>query len=355
MKRVGVPITAGHSGTDAPLEATVRMPLLYGAPVIRWRLRIQNINPRSGVTRAGAVNISGIWIGTHTGGGAMADQVQLAGALPVTDAATEYRTPWFNTPLNAGTEYLLSFGYTKATAPWNMLGYSYQTTDDADAGATSPAGMVKKGTVPFTISIEAETYSTTPVVASVGDSNSVGVGAANGLHDSWLSQLCRRIGALPDHRGSSGDTMTASQDPAAFKWSRFADLAKPDVVLFALGQNDAAITDQTDATMESLLAATLPNCAVISDTTYAVNLMPRTSDPWAGFEAVRRQHNARLLTLPHGILDVYDIGSAISNDDEMIRPEYDSDGIHLNTAGFGAVQASFTRPVTSPPVQYVAI
>lgn len=357
MKRVGVPITAGHSGSDAPLESTVRMPLLYQAPITRWRLRIQDINPRSGGTRAGAINLNGVWLGTHTGAGAMTGTVQLSGALSIPDGATEYKTPWFNTPLNAGTEYLLSFGYTKATAPWAMLGYSYQTVLAADAGVDNPAGMTKKGTAPFSIAIEAETYATTPVIASFSDSNGVGTGAANSVHDSWLSQLCRRLKALPDHRGSSGDSMQNSLTGSAYKYTRFADLTKPDCVLFAMGQNDAALTDQTLATMQSIYATTAANAvAAISPNLYAVNLMPRTTDPWAGFEAVRQSYNAWLLTQPGGARDVFNIAAAVSTDDLTITPAYDSgDGVHLNATGFDIVQAAINRPVTTPPVQYVAL
>lgn len=357
MKRVGVPITAGHSGSDAPLEACVRMPLLYQAPILRWRLRIQDINPRSGVTRSGQININGIWLGTHTGSGAMTGAVQVASAITIPDGAAEYRTPWVNTPLTAGTEYLLSFGYTKATAPWAMLGYSYQTADDADASVANPVGMTKLGTAPFSIAIEAETYAHTPVIASFGDSNSVGVGSTNGVHDSWLSQLCRRLKALPDHRGSSGDTMVGSLTASAYKYTRFSDLTRPDCVLHAMGQNDAAITDNTLATLQSNLATTATAVlAGISPNMYLVNLMPRTTDPWAGFEALRQSYNTWLATLPGGGRDLFNIAAAISTDDLTITPAYDSgDGIHLNTAGFGQVQAAFTRPVTTPPVQYVAL
>lgn len=355
MKRIGVPITAGHAGADAPLEATVRMPLLYSAPVFRWALRFRDINPRSGTTRSGAINISSIWFGKHGGSGVMNEGVKLTDAFTIPDGAVEFQTKFFNTPLVTDVEHLLSFGYTKASAPWAMLGYSYQTADDADAGIPNPAGMTKLGTAPFSISIVAETYNTTPVVCSISDSNGVGVGAANGLHDSWLSQLCRRIKALPDHRGSSGDTMLASQDGQGYKYRRFDGLSKPDVLLQALGQNDAAQTDQTLAVMQSRLATVMANSSTVADTVYLVNLMPRTNNPWAGFEDLRRLYNGVLAELPGGAIDVYDIASAISDDDETIRAVFDSDGTHLNAAGFGAVQASFTRPVTSPPVQYVAI
>lgn len=355
MKRVGVPVTAGHFGGDAPLEGTVRMPLLYGAPITRWRLRFQNINTRSGVTRSGSVNISAVWLGKHSGNGGMTDRVSVADSFNVGDTNQEFVTPWCNTPLNAGEEYLLSFGYTASTAPWAMLGHAYVTDNPANAGATNPAGMTRRGTVPFTIAIEAETYATTPVVCSISDSNGVGVGAANGLHDSWLSQLCRRIKALPDHRGSSGDTMAGSLDGEAFKWTRFQDLDRPDVVLQALGQNDAAASGVTLTTLQNRLQDIIQNARTISPTVYLVNLMPRTTNPWEGFEAVRQSYNAWLLGLPYGARDVYDIASAISADDETIRPEYDADGIHLNADGFTAVQASFTRPVTSPPVMYEQI
>ena len=46
-----------------------------------------------------------------------------------------------------------------------------------------------------------------------------------------------------------------------------------------------------------------------------------------------------------GHRDVFDRAASISNDDETTRPEYDTDGIHTNTAGNLAKANAITRPM----------
>lgn len=354
MKIVGVPITAGHSGTDAPLAGNVRMPVKFEAPITRYRLVFHDINSRYGVTRNGEAIFTGVWFGSHEGNGVMSEAEQIVDAFTIPDTSIAYKTPWINKPIQAGVESIISFGYEKASAPWAMLGYSYQNADKNNASVSAPSGMAKMGTVPFTITIEAETYSHTPVIASMGDSNSVGIGTSNVIFDSWLSVLCRNVKALPVHLGSSGDSVAGSLNAETFKFNRFDGLSRPDAVIFALGQNDAAVNGATSEAIIPNINTVISNLkSKVSSNIYAVNYMPRTANPWAGFEDVRRAITAHLNTLPGGIRDVFDIAAAVSNDDETLRAEFNADGTHINSAGTNAVAGAINRPVTTPPVMYV--
>ena len=57
-----------------------------------------------------------------------------------------------------------------------------------------------------------------------------------------------------------------------------------------------------------------------------------------------------------GAPDLFNFRDVVSVDDEqMLKPEYDADGVHLNAAGYAALAASITRPVTTPPVMYQTV
>ena len=65
-------------------------------------------------------------------------------------------------------------------------------------------------------------------------------------------------------------------------------------------------------------------------------------------EQVRRDYNTWLSTQTGPARDLFGFGTAVSADDETLRPEFDADGIHLNAAGYAAQVAAINRPITSP-------
>lgn len=353
FRTAALALSRGTGGSDGPLEQTVRFPLQYNAPITRWRLHLRNINARSGSARAGAISVSGLWLGEDAGtGGFKPGFEQIHGPFATPADGAEWVSPWFSRPIGGGVGRLLSLGYTTPSAPWLVSGGCWRSASVADAGAQTPA-LAVSSSAPFDVWIEAETYAATPVIAVAGDSLSIAVGAALPVYDSPLSIYCRTHRALPVHYAHSGDAMSASLVPGAFKWTQYASTDKPDCVLLAMGANDVFGGSATLAQMQERHASYAAILATIAPVIYGATLMPATNTSGTQ-EGVRRAYNAWLTAQPNGIRDLFDFAAAISADDETIRPEYDADGLHLNTVGYAALAAAITRPITSPAPVYSA-
>lgn len=353
FKVVPLILTAGQSDVNAPTSQHYRVPLNFNAPITRWRLHIRNTNPRLGGVRTGAVSFTGLWHGEHAGDGAFATApTQLRGGFATPADGSDWTSAWFNAPLGDNTDYLLSFGYTAPSAPYSLIGGAWRSASPADAAATAPA-VTKVVQAPFSMWVEAETYATTPVVAVFGDSLSVGVGSTLPVHDSWLSQKMRTDGGLPVHYAHSGDSMLGWANTSADKWTRWSHLARPDSVVVGIGSNDLARGDSLNS-MQALLASTLANLeSRVSSTIYLANIMPRNGWPvGSSEEATRRTYNTWLGNLPLGTRDVFDFAASISDDDETIKPEYNADGTHLNTAGYAQNALAVVRPIMAPAPLY---
>lgn len=355
FKTVPLALTLGTGSGDAALTGSVRLPMNFAAPITRWRVCIRNTNPRYGFPRPGAVTFTGLWYGPHAGAGAYsAAPTQIQPAFTTDAAGSLWTSNWFaGKPLGGGTDYLLSFGYTAGLAVFELAGGCWKSESPADASLAGPAVTLSK-TAPFDIWVEAETYATTPVVGAFGDSLSCGVSATLPVHDSPISQYARGKGALPMHFAASGDSMDGWADSGHYKWTRWAGLAKPDAVIFAMGSNDIFLgaTLSTMQARHAVAAAQLK--AILTPNVYAATIMPRTSVTGA-METVRRDYNTWLRTLPNAVRDLFEFASSISADDETITPAFDADGIHLTTAGYAQNAAAIVRPITTPPVVYQTV
>lgn len=344
-------LTLGQTGADAPTTRSVRFPLNFAAPIPRFRVHIRNWNPRLGLVRTGAVTFTGLWLGKHAGDGAFASApTQLRGGFATPENGDEWVSQWFSTPIGGGTEYLLSYGYTAPSAPYALVGGSWQSGTASDAPLTT-ATVNRAISAGFDVWIEAETPATTPVVGMLGDSLSCGVGSTLPVHDSVISQYARKIGALPYHLAASGDSMLGMMTVNPSKVTRWSHLVKPDSILWALGSNDLA--EGIDlATMQTRFLALMQTVKGISPTIYLADIMPR--DGWAVGsinETVRRQYNNWLRTLPAETRDVFAFAASISTDDETITPVYNADGTHLNTLGYTKNTEAIVRPLTSSPTR----
>lgn len=346
FKTVPLAVTLGRGGADAPTTGGYRIPLQWNAPITRWRLHMSTRNARFGTTRP-AADISGIWIGPHDGAGAFTSAPSQVAPAFTLDQEEDYVSPWSNTPIGANAPMMLAYGYDAAAAPWSQTGGGWYVATSSTAGDLDPARSAATQAA-FDIWIEAETYATTPVVAVVGDSLSAGVGATWPVHDSTISQWARTNAALPVHYAHSGDTMAASQDPKAYKWSRWDHLSRPDSVLFAFGSNDV-FGGASLSTVQGLHASTLDIVRrAVSTTVYDTQLLPRTSVPDGPEEDIRRSYNTWLGGKRDGVRDYFAWVAAISSDDETINPAMDADGTHLNTSGYAALAADVTRPIVVP-------
>lgn len=344
LKTVPLAMTLGTSDQNAPTTGTARLPVDFDAPITRWRLRIANRNPRTGNVR-GTADFTGLWYGAHAGNGQFAagQNININPAFTIPADGTAWASPWFTQTLGMG--YLLSFGYTAAAAPFQLVGGSWQSAASADAGAEAPA-LSLSGVAPFDIWVEAETPAMTPVVAVLGDSLSAGVGATLPVHDSALSQHMRTINGLPVHYAASGDTLAGWNDPAAYKWTRWQGLDRPDAVILAMGSNDI-FGGATLADAQSRHATVVASLKEkVSARIYGATIMPRTSVTGAA-ETTRRDYNTWLSGLPNDTRDLFGFAASISGDDETITPAYDADGVHLNTAGYAQNAGTLVRPLTT--------
>lgn len=357
LKVVPLQLNLGNATqTDGALTGTFRYPMKWNAPLQRVRVNIQNVHPSSGTVKTGAVDFTGLWVGKHASNGAFtAAPTQVQGAFSTPADGSKWVSKWFWLNQTPGVEDLLSFGYTASNGTvFNINGAGWKSTDPAVAGQQSPT-LTSEGMLPFYVWLEAETYATTPHIGVMGDSIASGVGAAH-VQNSWLSKYCYTKGALPTHYSNSGDTLESwGTNLNHFKWNVFDGLAIPDAVIIAGGSNDlngvrtnVEIQSYYNAVAAQFKAKGVPNL-------YAANILPRTSGESATFEVNRRAHNNWLTGLPGGVRDLFNFRDVVSSDDETLNPAYDYDGVHLNSAGYAAIAASITRPVTTPPVMYQTV
>lgn len=337
FKTVPLALTVGGGGSSGATSGAYRMPIKFGATVTRWRAHFRNNNPRFG-TDGPAAAISSVWFGAASSGQFTGTPVQVNG--PVNTNGGEYVTPWMSTPINAGTEYALSYQFA-ATSTNQVVGGGWQSNTVSGTTAT----LTRVVSLPLDVWIEAEVTPDVPVVAVFGDSLSSGVGATLPVFDSWLSQWARTNGALPVHYTASGDTMAGWDDSNAYKWQRWQHLSRPDAALHAMGSNDV-FGGASLAEMQDRRAVSIGQLAsLVSPVIYSATLMPRTGVAAGTLEQTRRDYNTWLKTSPDAARDLFDFVPAISGDDENISPGFDADGTHLNTAGYAAVAGTIIRPL----------
>lgn len=343
-------LTLGTTGVDAPVSRHVRIPMNFAAPIPRFRVHIRNYNPRLGTVRTGAVTFTGLWIGEHAGNGAFkSTPTQLRGGFATPENGDEWVSAWFNKPIGSGTDYLLSYGYTAPAAPVGLVGGSWGSATLADANAVAPTVSVA-GITGFDIWLEAETPATTSVVGVLGDSLSAGTGSSLPVHDSVISQYARKIGGLPYHLAAHGDSMNGMITVNPNKVTRWANLAKPDSIIWAVGSNDIA-EGVNLATLQGRFAKLQDVVSPITSALYLADIMPRTSwAPGSVQETTRRAYNAWMRSnLPGGARDIFGFAASISADDENIDPAYNSgDNTHLNTLGYTRNMEAIVRPITAP-------
>lgn len=352
FKLVPLALTLGPAYAGAvPTDGAARFPLRYAAPITRWRVHIEARDPRTGWVATTDSTINGVWVGTDDGtdsGKTTTAPTSVSGSA-VIKAGEEWVSKWSDIPISG--DMLLSIGYTASER--GLVGGAWTSTTPADAFST--AGTWTKGArAPFSVWIEAETYATTPVVAVVGDSLSVGVGAALPINDSTLSQWARGFGALPVHYAQSGDTMANSESTAQWKWTRWQHLARPDACVMALGTNDLLTSGTSVAESQRLHGAVLANIRqFISGTVYDASVLPSTAFTGAP-EDNRRAYNTWLGAQQDGARGVYWLGPAVSTDDETIPAALAPDGTHLTTAGYALLAAVLTdgAPLTAPAPLY---
>lgn len=345
-------LTLGNGGGRAPKTGSFRIPVTYAPAISRWRLRVSSRQPRSGETSGGEYRVKKIAIGPRGGGGSYtAAPTIVAENITVPANGDAAATPWMNTDIGSGQDLILGFEYEtiNGEAPWTLTGGSWDVGTSA-ADAQSPSSSTGKGWAPLDWWIEAEVPATTPVIAALGDSLTCGVGAGLPIYDSWLSKYCREHSALPMHLSASGDSAHMSiPTPRAYKLTRWHHLHRPDALIWAMGSNDfmnGHSANATQALVEEAVASILPNESI---NLYATTILPRAAGQYtASQDAERGAFNDWIKGERNLFRDVFDFASVVDDGTGVLKAEYDSDGIHLLSAGYTALADAITRPVVPP-------
>lgn len=327
--------TSAWSGTSGG----IRLPVQFGATITRWRVHFRNINPREGAPQPATVTIGGVRFGRAGGSPHLYAQNPLI-AQNLTGSG-DLVTPWQTTEIPANAPHLLGFNWTATAAPRTVVGGGWTTEPGGSAYGANVAPVTPTTSMPLDVWIEAEAAPDVPIVAAFGDSISSGVGATQPVYDSWLSQYCRKIGALPVHYTASGDSMAGWSDPAHYKWTRWEHLSRPDAIVHAMGSNDV-FGGAGLATMQERYTTTMGILRTLTPNVYGAKVLPRTSAS-GEMEDVRRAFNTWLPQTE--ARDVFDFVTPVSADDERLADSDTTDGTHLTTLGYQKLANAITRPV----------
>lgn len=357
FKLVPLSLTLGQAVSSAPASSSYRIKQKWNAPITRWRMCVTNRNVRNGDPVGAGIVIQGAYVGVHAGNGAYAGTpTRFATDVAVPDGGGVWKSGWQTTPVGDDRDMLFSYDYTSTTAPVRAVAGGWSGAAGT-AGQLAPA-LTSTKSVAFDMWIEAETYSTTPVGATLGDSLASGATADFPCYDSTLSIYCRKIGALPVHYAVSSDTLKDwIEHPLEWKASRWADLARPDFCLLSMGHNDVYGADLSLAEMQANFATALPIIAEkISPNIVGSTITPRDAGS-AAEHAVRNGYNTWLKSrvVSGELRDIFDFNQIITGGTDTINPAYNSDGIHFNTAGYQAQSDGIIRPMTTPPVMYATV
>lgn len=338
------------SSTEAISAASVRWPVTLGVTAHRARLHLRNWNwsvgTGAGYNYAGAVNVSGLWVGPATGNAFQGTPKKALGAFTTSASGAEYVSEWFAYEFTEDIQHLVSIGFTTAAGQTNYQGRGgcWRTTNPADAGAVNPGAELSANS-PFDVWLEMEVPAATPILCGFGDSNTVGTGTTLPVHDSWLAEYCRKERAIPFFLANHGSLAASWAGMDAAKWNRFAGLAKPDAAVYFLHQNDLA-AGITLATLQQRFRDTLALLRQkITPNIYAATITAGGKPE--DMDSVRRAFNTWLGTRPEGIRDCFDFTGAVSDDDRVIRDVDRADALHFKTSGHLKIAAKLLeRPVT---------
>lgn len=330
MKSAPLAMSTGFGGAQTTGTGTTVVVQYMPEMVERVQLHLINRNPRYQLLDESTTTLSSVQIGLHNGSGGSASWTTLgAGATP-------YGSRWVEVP-EAWRGKDVAVRYTWANSGQIQMNIGYGWTNGA-----------RQNNLPLWAWLECEVPADTPVVGVYGDSLSSGVGSSRSMADSYIVQWAKLHGAFPAFWAHSGDASITWTEDTPRKWFLYGmDVAAPDAMIYAMGSNEVyGGASPTAEVMKQRVTDTVAMIrAKLTPNVYGALIMPRTSYP---DETLRRAVNAWYPT--SGLFrQVIDFASAVSNDDDNLIPAYDSDGIHLTTAGYAAVAAAIPASIIPAP------
>lgn len=344
-----------------------RIPFRLPARASRFRIHVANRNDADDITYADSdlrINQE-MFIGKHKlVDGEMTGQFASAPfgtgfgpAVWLADSA-ERVSDWIDIPLEANTEYLLSYSYYNpdgspisagmATGWWNLATGAVDQVD----GVT----MNKHIQSHLMVWLEVEIPATTPTLAWIGDSLTVGREAEAALHDSpaWMHGMTH--GVLPRLHAQAGSRFAdwTGSFASSPKWTRWAGVDRPSACVINLGSNDmydfAATPESMVSTLTTRLADLVPLVRQhVADRIYFATILPRNNQTYSqAFLDARNAWNDYLRTLPHGAEGCFELAAMVADpaNPDRLRSIYDSgDGVHLNTAGYARMAQGVTGQI----------
>lgn len=346
-------LSTGAAATTITGADVLRFPVQYGVDIPRFRVHARNWNRRTNDTYAGTVTVDGVYLsqGNTTTGAPSGSATKVLGGFTTPADGAEYVSPWVEGPIPANTGHLLSVSVASSTGDLSHPPASVFRTGGTWA-ATKDTGGTRATRAPLEWWIEAEVPARTPVIGFYGDSISSGTGAVQPVFNSWPSIYCRRAGALPMHWCVPGSGMREHIDTHPYSnhfWGVWDGYAAPDVAVNFTGQNDLLYATDL-AAMQTYYQGVLPKIRQhISPVVHNLTLTPCELKTTAQ-QQTARDYNAWLKTLPVGERGVFDAAALLGNaGGTALLPQYDSgDKLHPNDAGYQALAAAFTYPITTP-------
>ena len=336
---------------DTAKTRHARVPVRLPATVDRWDLVLKNFNEQTKINY-GDLDFAEIFIGKaikDTFGQLTANFDGAPTSLGFPQAqgsgsSRRYVISGNTFTLEAGVEYLLSYGYTNPnTDDAHMgIGGAWLGSDPSMTGRYDPpVSNSWSPNTPLDVYLTLHAPTEVTVNAYIDSSTGTGQGAGHPLRDCYGWKHAESIGALPVLLGHSGSTLGVWADASRYVWSKLASsFDRVDATYNGLGSNDdyggaTLAQNKSDATALAQLIRTH-----LSDSLMYLTTFPRRTETVA-VKASRRARNAYFAGLPDKASACIDRSEAVSGPDGLMRPELDSgDGTHLNTQGQLFIAAS---------------
>lgn len=150
---------------------------------------------------------------------------------------------------------------------------------------------------------------------------------------------------------------------AAGRWPHHVASLEPDVLVVQVGINDLRLVAEYPARRDTIVENSKANIQqIVSDsvelgiTVILTTVFPLGRPPFdrQGGEVAESvteavdEVNAYLSTLVGEKVIVLDTGSILAGDNEQVRPEYSDDYLHINAAGYQALNQDLVRILSEP-------